>query len=111
MGFASSAHPCLLNMQLEEQYHWKVRRSAGVLLGWCALVLITTGCTYRQQGKEIVIGGVAIIAGIAAVFLTRRIMKMPCPACGTNLYWSFREARQSDGGLRVCPQCGAGVQV
>lgn len=96
-------------MQLEEQYRWKVRRSAVVLLGWCALVLVTTAFTYRLQDKEIVISGVAIIAGSAAVFLGRRIMKMPCPACGANLYWSFREARRSHGGLRVCPQCGAGV--
>lgn len=96
-------------MQLEEQYGRKVRRSAGVLLCWCALVLVTTACTYRLQGKEIVISGVAIIAGIASMFLARRIMQMPCTTCGANLYWSIRKARHNAGGLRVCPQCGARV--
>ena len=98
-------------MRLKDQYRSKVRRSSGLLLGWCGLGLITALSVRQTENMAAVVGGVAIVSGIVALILTRRIMRLSCPACGANLYWSLRGAIRGNTELQVCPHCGGEIQV
>lgn len=95
----------MADVELENLYRRKIRRAAGVMLGWCAVVLAAAPALDGTRDEGIVLGGIAIVAGLVALLLARRLMRMPCPACGTNLYRPLRAATRRGSRLAACPRC------
>lgn len=56
--------------------------------------------------SQSVVAVTAIVAGIVALLLVRRLLKLPCPGCGTNLYGPIRATLRSKAPLPECPECG-----
>lgn len=82
-----------------------------MLLGWCALMLGTTLSLHAIDNHETIIAVLAVIFGAVALVLARRIMQLPCPICGANLYSTVRAAVRENAKACVCPQCSGHVQV
>lgn len=91
--------------ELEELYRSRGRLAAAVIVGWCGLLLAALSALGEKLDKGFILAGIAIVASLIGLLLARRVVRIPCAACGTNLYGAVRAAKRRGARLTACPNC------